>query len=60
MHYCMFHRFHKPEDVYKIGDEIEAKVVDFKPEEKKISLSVKALLPVPEETEEVVEAPVEE
>ena len=24
----------KPEDVYKIGDEIEAKVVDFKPEEK--------------------------
>ena len=50
----------KPEDVYKIGDEIEAKVVDFKPEEKKISLSVKALLPVPEETEEVVEAPVEE
>ena len=50
----------KPEDVYKIGDEIEAKVVDFKPEEKKISLSVKALLPVPEETEEVVEASVEE
>ena len=50
----------KPEDVYKIGDEIEAKVVDFKPEEKKISLSVKALLPAPEETEEVAEAPVEE
>ena len=50
----------KPEDVYKIGDEIEAKVVDFKPEEKKISLSVKALLPAPEETEEVEEAPVEE
>jgi len=54
----------KPEDVYKIGDEIEAKIVDFKPEEKKISLSVKALLPVPEETEEAAEeeteAPAEE
>ncbi len=45
----------KPEDVYKIGDEIEAKIVDFKPEEKKISLSVKALLPVPEVSEETAE-----
>lgn len=45
----------KPEDVYKIGDEITAKVVDFKEEDKKISLSVKALLPAPvveEATEE--------
>ena len=45
----------KPEDVYKIGDEVTAKVVDFKEEDKKISLSVKALLPAPvveEATEE--------
>lgn len=37
----------KPEDVYKVGDEVTAKVVDFKEEDKKISLSVKALLPAP-------------
>lgn len=34
----------KPEDVFKIGQEITAKVVDFKQEDKKISLSIKALL----------------
>ncbi len=34
----------KPSDVFKVGQEIEAKVVDFKLDEKKISLSVKALL----------------
>ncbi len=45
----------KPEDVYQIGQEITAKVVDFKEEDKKISLSVKALLPQPEATEESVE-----
>ena len=44
----------KPEDVYKIGQEITAKVVDFKEEDKKISLSVKALL-APVETAEVTE-----
>ena len=33
----------KPEDVFKVGQEITAKVVDFKEEEKKISLSIKAL-----------------
>ena len=46
----------KPEDVFKIGDEIEAKIVDFKPEDKKISLSIKALQEPPVEEE----APVEE
>ncbi len=45
----------KPEDVYKIGQEISAKVVDFKEEDKKISLSVKALLPQPEAKEETTE-----
>ena len=34
----------KPSDVLKIGQEIEAKVVDLNVEEKKISLSIKALL----------------
>ena len=34
----------------KIGQEITAKVVDFKPEEKKISLSIKALATESEET----------
>lgn len=33
----------KPSDVLKIGQIIEAKVVDFNPEERKISLSIKAL-----------------
>ena len=36
-------RVEKPADVLKVGQEIEAKVVDFKSEEKKISLSIKAL-----------------
>ena len=34
----------KPSDVLKVGQEIEAKVVDFNLEAKKISLSIKALL----------------
>ena len=34
----------KPSDVLKVGDEVTAKVVDFKSEDKKISLSIKALL----------------
>lgn len=43
----------KPADVLKIGDEVTAKVVDFNDEEKKISLSVKAMFaPEPKEEEE--------
>ena len=34
----------KPSDVLKTGQEIEAKIVDFNEDEKKISLSIKALL----------------
>ena len=34
----------KPSDVLKIGQEITAKIVDFNSEDKKISLSIKALL----------------
>ena len=53
----------KPSDVLKSGQEIEAKVVDIRIEDKKISLSIKALLKdqmpedaevAEEETEEVV------
>lgn len=33
----------KPSDVLKIGDEVTAKIVDFNPENHKISLSIKAL-----------------
>ncbi len=42
----------KPEDVLQIGQEIEAKVIDFNETEKKISLSMKALLPEPKVAEE--------
>ena len=47
----------KPEDVFKIGDEVTAKVVDIKIDEKKISLSRKALMnpEVSEEAENVEE-----
>ena len=37
----------KPEDVYKVGDVVEAEVVECNAADKKISLSVKSLLPVP-------------
>ena len=33
----------KPSDVLKVGQEVEAKVVDFKKDDRKISLSIKAL-----------------
>lgn len=51
----------KPSDVLKVGQEIEAKVVDLNVEERKISLSIKALLPEPvaEEAEASDEVPVE-
>lgn len=42
----------KPSDVLKIGQEIEAKVVDFNGEDKKISLSIKALLNAPERVQD--------
>ena len=57
LHVSQISRTHveKPADVLKIGQEIEAKIVDFNLDEKKISLSMKALeAPVQEE------APVEE
>lgn len=45
----------KPSDVLTVGQEIEAVVVEFREEEKKISLSMKALL-APEKNEEAEEA----
>ena len=48
----------KPADVLKIGQEIEAKIVDFNEEEKKISLSLKAMLvPAEEPAQEYDEEP---
>jgi ribosomal protein S1 len=48
-------RIEKPSDVLKVGQEVTAKVVDFNSEDKKISLSIKALLtaeaPAPAEEE---------
>lgn len=48
-------RIEKPSDVLKIGQQIEAKVVDINIEDRKISLSMKALLPETEASEEVEE-----
>ena len=44
----------KPADVLKVGEEVTAKVVDFNEADKKISLSVKAMLE-PEKTEEAAD-----
>ena len=41
----------KPADVLKVGEEVTAKVVDFNEEDKKISLSAKALIPPDPEEE---------
>lgn len=49
----------KPSDVLKTGEEITAKVVDFNEEDKKISLSIKAML-APEPKEVKDEEPVQE
>ena len=55
------HHVDKPSDELTIGQEIEAKIVDFNEEEKKISLSMKALLPQEDEADaEEVEETTEE
>ena len=53
LHVSQISREHidKPSDILKVGQEVTAKIVDFKPEDKKISLSMKALLE-PEKKEE--------
>ena len=65
LHVSQISREHvaKPSDVLSIGQEIEAKVVDFNGEDKKISLSMKALenaAPAPAPVEEAAEEYVEE
>jgi len=56
LHVSQISREHieKPASVLKVGQEIEAMIVDFNYEDKKISLSMKALLP--QETAEEAEA----
>lgn len=46
----------KPSDVLSVGQEIEAKIVDFNEEEKKISLSIKALQAQPQQEEDDADA----
>ena len=62
LHVSQISREHveKPYDVLNIGQEIEAKIVDFNEEDKKISLSIKALLSATEEVQEDAEESVEE
>ena len=54
LHVSQISRDHidKPSDVLSVGQEVTAKIVDFDIDNKKISLSMKALLPEPEVTEE--------
>ena len=62
LHVSQISRQHveKPADVLSIGQEIEAKVVDFNGEDKKISLSMKVLEAPAEAAEPIAEEPVEE
>ena len=53
-------RIEKPEDVLEIGQEVQAQITDADWQEKKISLSIRALLPdepAAEEADDKVEAP---
>ena len=56
LHVSQISRNHveKPADVLKIGQEVTAKIVDFNLEDKKISLSMKALEAPAEAKEEAV------
>ena len=55
-------RIDKPSDVLSVGDEVEAKITGIDFEKKRVSLSIRALLPdaPADEAEEVEEAPAEE
>ncbi len=56
-------RVEKPQDVVSVGDELEAQIVAIDFDKKRVSLSVRALLPTEEavaEVEAVEEAPAEE
>lgn len=45
----------QPADVLKVGDEVDVKIIDIDEENRKISLSIRALLPVEEAAEEAPE-----
>ncbi len=62
LHVSQISRNHveKPADVLKIGQEVTAKIVDFNIEDKKISLSIKALEAPAQEEAPVEEAPAED
>ncbi|MGN1316718.1 MAG: bifunctional 4-hydroxy-3-methylbut-2-enyl diphosphate reductase/30S ribosomal protein S1 [Acutalibacteraceae bacterium] len=50
----------KPADVLKIGEKVEAKITEIDDERKRVSLSIRALLPVEEVAEEATEETAEE
>ena len=62
LHVSQISRNHieKPADVLSVGQEVTAKIVDFDLDNKKISLSIKALTPEADETEESAEVQAEE
>lgn len=50
------HNFVKsPEEAYKVGDEVQAKIIGIDEEREKINLSIKDILPAPEVVEEKAE-----
>lgn len=58
-------RIEKPQDVLKVGEEVEAKITEIDYDKKRVSLSIRALLPEEEVAEEVeaveeAEAPAED
>lgn len=52
-------RIAKPQDELTIGQEVDVKIVDIDWDNKKIALSIRALLPIEEETPAPAEAPAE-
>ncbi len=52
-------RINAPQDILKVGDIVKAEIIDVDYDKKRVSLSIKSLLPEPEEDEEE-EAPAEE
>ena len=50
----------KPQDVLKIGDVVKVKITEIDYDKKRVSLSIRALLPQEDEAEVVEEAPAEE
>lgn len=53
-------RIEKPQDVLSIDQVVKARIIEIDSEKRKISLSIKALLPAPEKHVEVKEAAVED